>query len=258
MIMNFITIFTLICLILIPGKGNTQDYLFDFVSEVYKERSANFGKQMKIYHCLQVNSITGPKLLILTGNDNEYRTWLREHIANNKKIVVNVPDKDDDYFKDSKAYKINVNSVHAANKEKWNKNNKSNYGTMPASNNKKYILIVEHNPEKRELIAMVVKNLGYSVTLSGKASEALKILKTEPEKFSMIITDNIVPEMSALGLVKNLIAANINIPIIIGTGYNNKIKDNILHTFANLDNIVIKSVIMRELPKTIITLLTQS
>ena len=172
---------------------------------------------MKTYHCLQVNSISGPKLLILTGNDNEYRTWLREHIANNKKIVIKVPDKDDDYFKYSKAYEINVNSVHAANKEKWNKNNQSNYGTMPpASNNKKHILIVEHNSEKRELLAMVVKNLGYSVTLSGKSSNVLKILKKEPEKFSMIIIDNIVSEMNAMELVENLIAANLNIPIIIG------------------------------------------
>ena len=61
---------------LFSTQGYARDFIVEFVEENYKETQAQFSYTPLIYHSIQVNSITGPKILILTGDNYLYRKCL--------------------------------------------------------------------------------------------------------------------------------------------------------------------------------------
>jgi hypothetical protein len=89
-----------------------RDFIVQFEEEYYKETSASFSYAPLIYHSIQVSSDAGSKLLVLTGDDNYYRRWLRQFIAQGKSFIVNVPDEQADQFVRNHVFDIEVNAVH--------------------------------------------------------------------------------------------------------------------------------------------------
>ena len=109
----------ILTIILISSPGRARDFMVEFVEENYKETTKAYSNDPLIYHSIQVDSQAGPKLLILTGENIEYRKWLRHYIAANKKFITRVPDNENDRFVSSKAYEIDVINIHPVNGKKW-------------------------------------------------------------------------------------------------------------------------------------------
>jgi CheY-like chemotaxis protein len=61
--------------------------------------------------------------------------------------------------------------------------------------------------------------LGYHVTVRSSAKDTLILLKKKPEKFDLIITDQVMPVMTGSQLAKAVIEMGINIPVILCTGF---------------------------------------
>lgn len=64
------------------------------------------------------------------------------------------------------------------------------------------ILIVDDSPSIRGMVAFTLKSAGYSVTDAGDGLAGLNLAKSQ--SFSLIITDQNMPQMDGLTLVKSL------------------------------------------------------
>ncbi len=249
-------LFSIVFFLLIPSFSHARDYMVQFQREYYREQVADSIHHSKLYHALQVDSPSGSKLLVLNGDNPEYRIWLREYLVHYKKLIINVPDSEDENFRTAMEFKINITDVYPIDGKKW-KQSESGMGSMPAFKGQKHVLIVDDNMKRRKLQKLIVNNLGYPATLSANGIDALKMFRMQPDKFFMVITENKIPGMSGTDLIKHLVKDNPNLPVILGTGYNRKVKlgNNTGDLFAGANKIIVKSPVLEELSKSIIKLL---
>lgn len=238
--------------------GYTRDFIIDFMDENYKETQADFSYTPVIYHSIQVNSIAGPKLLILTGDDYIYRKWLRQYIAQDKKFIAVIPDDRIDDFISAKAYSIDVTDLHPFNGEKWAADVFKSV-TQNSTKGDHQILIVDPNEKRTHLLQLVAKKMGYHATIFNTGKNALDAFKLQPDKFKMVIVQHSIAGKSSDELVAQILKLNHTIPIIIDTGYGNeKIKNDVVSKFSNHRSVHIKPVILRDLLKTIKTLVKEN
>jgi len=235
-----------------------RDFIVDFLDENYKETQAQFSYTPLIYHSIQVNSIAGPKILILKGDNYLYRKWLRHYIAQGKKFIAKIPDEDVDKFISEKAYSIDVTFLHPFNGEKWGKRIVNDpAGKQIKGNN--HILIVDPNGKRTHLVQIVVKKKGYDPIVFASQNQAFDVFKLQPDKFKMVIVQHSVAGATTDKFIEKLLKLNHTIPIIIDTGYNNpKINNQMMSKFSNHGSVHIKPVILRDLQKTIESLIQKN
>ncbi|MCD4719365.1 MAG: response regulator [Desulfobacula sp.] len=243
----------IICILFLglATPGLARDFIVEFIEENYKEIQAQFSYTPLIYHSLQVNTSAGPKILILTGNDYNYRKWLRYYIAQDKKFITKIPDERLDEFISAKAYTIDVTSLHPFNGEKWKKGDltTSDQTTIEGDN---HILIVDPNEKRTHLIQIIVKKMGYQATIFKTGKQALDSFKLQPEKFKMVIIHHTISGMPSGELTKQVLKLSHTIPVIIDTGYKNQNMENeFISKFSGFRSVHIKPVILRNLQKTI-------
>lgn len=248
---------SIICL---PVHSSASDYLVDFVSENYKETDDGEAVTPKIYHTIQVETEIGSRVLMLQGDDLDYRIWLRQYLATAKKLIINVPDDQNALFKASKLFSIDVRLVHPLSASQWREIEPVVIGepaVKPPYEGKKHILIVDDNIKKRALIEMVVKDLGFPVTIASNSHDALNIFKQQPDKFSLVIADgNIYKGVSSTSLVKNILETSPDTPVILGTSYKEeKTTAMLTDFFAGFSRVLIKPLVLKELSKTILQVL---
>lgn len=249
-----------ICFILLycTTPGFSRDFIVEFMEENYKETQAQFSYDPLIYHSIQVKSGVGPKLLILTGNNYNYRNWLRHFIALNKRFITKVPEDRIDEFVSSKAYKIDVTSLHPINMEKWRDkdDNLSDPNTLQSADN---ILIVDPNEKRTNLMQIIAQKMGYPVAIFKTGSRALESLKLQPDKFSMVIAHHTIKGAPLDEFVNKVLKISHTIPVIIDTGYKDKdMKNKFISKFSGSSSVHIKPVILKDLQKTIETLINKS
>ncbi|NNF99206.1 MAG: sigma-54-dependent Fis family transcriptional regulator [Desulfobacteraceae bacterium] len=79
------------------------------------------------------------------------------------------------------------------------------------------LLIVDDEPETREVLSGLLKKSGYDTAQSTSAPAALEIL--EKEKYDLVITDMRMPGMTGLELVRHINRMAIRPPVVVITGY---------------------------------------
>lgn len=88
------------------------------------------------------------------------------------------------------------------------------------------ILIVDDE----ELLAMQLSELvahhGYKQTFVTDSTEAFELFNKEPDRFSLLITDQTMPNMTGVELIENIRNIRPNTPVIMCSGYSNKINAN--------------------------------
>jgi DNA-binding response OmpR family regulator len=83
------------------------------------------------------------------------------------------------------------------------------------------ILVVEDQPDIRRLSAEVLKSFGYEVDTAEDGMAGWKTLhaaRHAPESYALLITDQDMPGLTGLALVKKLRAARMALPVIMATG----------------------------------------
>jgi CheY-like chemotaxis protein len=247
----------IICFVFISFAPSVfaRDFIVEFMEENYKETQANFSYDPLIYHSIQVNSGVGPKLLILTGNNYNYRKWLRHYIALNKRFITKVPEDQIDQFVSSKAYEIDVTSLHPVNMKKWGTTDISisDSNTLDDTN---HILIVDPNEKRTNLIQIIARKMGYSTTIFKTGNKALESFKLQPAKYRMVIAHHTIKEMLLDQFVDGVLKISHTIPVIIDTGYNNQDEKNrFISKFSGSRSVHIKPVILKDLQKIIKTII---
>ncbi|MCP3944488.1 MAG: response regulator [Desulfobacteraceae bacterium] len=248
--MKKVVLFILI-IILVSSPCGARDFMVEFVEENYKEAVKAYSNVPLIYHSIQVNSQAGSKLLILVGDNLEYRKWLRYYIAVSKKLITTVPDNENDKFISSKAYEIDVINVHPVNGNKWLSDIPIS-GDVGVLEGNEHVLIIDTNGKRNQLIASVVNNMGFTAMVFENGGQALNIFRLQPEKFKLVIVNHQIPGMKTEVFVDGIIKLDHKIPILVETGYKNqKIRNKFIAKFSETDSVVLKSVVLEDLQNTI-------
>lgn len=89
------------------------------------------------------------------------------------------------------------------------------------------ILIVDDEETLSELLGDMLKVYGYQCTCFSSSNNALAEFSQSPEKFDLIISDQTMPELTGLEMIKKMREIRADIPAIIATGYSDSLDDSI-------------------------------
>jgi CheY-like chemotaxis protein len=103
-------------------------------------------------------------------------------------------------------------------KEEFGKQN------MPLGNGER-ILYVDDEPSIAKLGRRRLESLGYDVFSTTDPAEALELIKTNPGRFDLVISDMAMPKMPGDKLITEILAVNPEIPAIICTGYSSRVSE---------------------------------
>ncbi len=98
---------------------------------------------------------------------------------------------------------------------------KKSTNKIPTGNER--ILFVDDEEALAKIGANMLKLLGYDVVHETNAPRALDLIKAEPHRFDLIITDMTMPTLTGDQLSQKILEINPELPIILCTGFSHKI-----------------------------------
>ncbi len=119
---------------------------------------------------------------------------------------------------------------------------------------KENILFVDDESSLVYTKKIMLQKLGYNVTSSFSGGDAFELFIKECDFFDIVITDMTMPGMTGLELARKVSEIRPDLPIILCTGYNNKITTEIARE-NGISDVLLKPVEIRELATTIRTCL---
>jgi PAS domain S-box-containing protein len=112
------------------------------------------------------------------------------------------------------------------------------------------VLLIEDETAQREGLERGLRHLGYRVTALADGRSALAALKDDPAAFDLVITDQIMPMMTGLELASAISALRRDIPIILCTGYSEKVSSGVAGE-SGVREILMKPYTIREISRLI-------
>ena len=112
-----------------------------------------------------------------------------------------------------------------------------------------HILLADDENEIATIVSSILKRAGHTVDLAADGSEALDLLKENPARYDLIITDSNMPVVSGIELIEHLRKTEYPGKIILLSGYATELEDQYRYlridrimqkpfTFADLINVV--------------------
>jgi len=83
-----------------------------------------------------------------------------------------------------------------------------------------HLLVVEDDPEMRDLLRKVLEKSGYQVAAAGSGPEALALLPLQ--SFDLVVTDMHMPLEGGLSLLEAIPTASPGTPVIIVTAFGDR------------------------------------
>jgi len=112
------------------------------------------------------------------------------------------------------------------------------------------ILVVDDEPPLLTLLNRMLTSLGYRVTTCEHPTEALKLFNDSPTHYDLVLTDLTMPKKSGTTLAQELLQSRPNLPIILSTGFGNKISEETIESIG-IRKMLLKPILKRELATTI-------
>jgi two-component system cell cycle sensor histidine kinase/response regulator CckA len=109
-----------------------------------------------------------------------------------------------------------------------------------------HILFVDDEPFQADIAKKMLTRLGYRLTTYTSGIEALDAFRQAPEKFDLVITDMTMPRMPGDVLARELISIRPGMPIIVCTGYSERIDLDIAGEIG-VRELVMKPVVIKDL-----------
>jgi CheY-like chemotaxis protein len=81
------------------------------------------------------------------------------------------------------------------------------------------VLLVDDEDVLLDVGEKILGSLGYRVTATGSAVEALEVFKKNPAGFDIVITDQTMPQLTGYELAQRLMEIRADMPVILCTGY---------------------------------------
>ncbi len=87
----------------------------------------------------------------------------------------------------------------------------------------KRVLFIDDEPAITEMAAQILKNHNYQATIFNDGNEALRYFSEHPHDFDIVVTDLIMPLISGSELATRCAAINPNVPVVLTTGFGERI-----------------------------------
>jgi len=94
---------------------------------------------------------------------------------------------------------------------------------LPTGNEK--ILIIDDEESIVKMVQRMLEHFGYQVETKTNPVEALELFRSRPDRFDLVITDMTMPKMTGQRLIKEILDIRSDMPIILCTGYHEKISE---------------------------------
>jgi len=108
------------------------------------------------------------------------------------------------------------------------------------------ILFVDDEAVLVDMTGKMLETLGYNVVARTSSVEALEAFRANPDRFDLVISDKIMPNMTGFDLAAELIRIRSDIPIILCTGFSEK-TDPEKAKRAGIRSIIMKPIIMKDI-----------
>ncbi len=113
-----------------------------------------------------------------------------------------------------------------------------------------HVLVVDDEQSTLDSLLALLKYLGYRVTATMCGMEALKVFRTRPDAFDLVIADTTMPKMRGDELAQELIGIRPDIPIILCTGYSDTISEEKAKA-AGVKEVLMKPIAVKDTAKTV-------
>ena len=112
------------------------------------------------------------------------------------------------------------------------------------------ILLVDDEPSVVESVKTMLERLGYTVITATSASEAFEVFQKNSSDFDLLITDQMMPDITGLDLTQRMREIRKNIPVILFTGYDETITTE-KRKETGVREVLMKPVTKREIAETV-------
>ncbi|UCG56642.1 MAG: response regulator [Phycisphaerales bacterium] len=90
---------------------------------------------------------------------------------------------------------------------------------VPAAREHEVILLVDDERMMVDVTKLMLERLGYTVIAKTSSVDALETFQEKPDEFDLVITDQIMPNLTGTQLATELMAIRPDIPVILCTGF---------------------------------------
>ncbi len=88
---------------------------------------------------------------------------------------------------------------------------------------RQHVLVVDDEPGLAEYIGDLLKLHGYQPTVTTDSRKALRLFQKNPDKFSLLVTDQTMPGLTGMDLVELLREIRKDLPVVLCTGHSETI-----------------------------------
>jgi len=113
-----------------------------------------------------------------------------------------------------------------------------------------HILFVDDEDFQADIAKRLLVRLGYRVTTTTDSLEALGLFRQTPDKFDLVITDMTMPAMTGDVLAAKIISIRPDIPVIVCTGYSERINKEIIKKIG-IRELAMKPLVMKDIAEMI-------
>lgn len=112
------------------------------------------------------------------------------------------------------------------------------------------VLFVDDEPVITKMAGRMLESLGYDPVVTTDSVRALEMFQQSPGRFDLVITDQVMPEMTGSELSEKLLDLRPELPIVMCTGFSEKISAEQAAN-AGIREYVMKPIARKELAETI-------
>ncbi|NTU53013.1 MAG: PAS domain S-box protein [Chlorobiaceae bacterium] len=127
-----------------------------------------------------------------------------------------------------------------------------------SSTGKGHILFVDDEQVILDMVTKMLTKIGFDICAMKKPTDAIEIIRQNPDQFDLLITDLTMPEMNGLELATEVHNNNPGLPIILMTGYGKDIENTISMNEHGICQILKKPVRLAELVSTVNAAITSN
>ena len=88
------------------------------------------------------------------------------------------------------------------------------------------VLVVEDNAEVGQFATDALADLGYTTRLVGNATDALEELAVGADRFDVVFTDVVMPDMTGLDLAQEIRRLHADLPVVLTSGYSHVLSEH--------------------------------
>jgi PAS domain S-box-containing protein len=122
---------------------------------------------------------------------------------------------------------------------------------------KELILLVDDEEMIINSTSKILERLGFDVIIKSSSIDALETFQEEPEKFDLVITDQVMPNMTGTQLAEKLLSIRPDVPVILCSVFPEDVSDEEIKRIG-IRKFIAKPISMQKINKVIRTVLDKS